>query len=129
MCSSRLRENNPSEDPGCPSGWVSLDERGNEPIRFWRHVDAAWQKVDSHLGENLHSVLFSNHTVTFEQIITGLVRDIVTSGLRLILILEDYHFIVHGTSSGCTRWRSNDADKNQHKQGCFHFVSPIEIKS
>ena len=73
--------------------WLSLDEGDNDPARFWRYVDAAFQKVDCHLGEKLHPALHSLQPPAFEQIVTGFVNDIMASGRTLILVLEDYHVI------------------------------------
>jgi ATP/maltotriose-dependent transcriptional regulator MalT len=81
--------------------WLTLDQGDNDPIRFWRYVGAALQKVNDHLGKSLHSILFSAQTPDLEQIIIELVNDIATSNKELILVLEDYHVIdnadVHGS--------------------------------
>src|SRR5512147_1336913 len=66
---------------GRPVAWLSLDDGDNDPVRFWRYVDATIQRVDRHLGENLRSILHSMQPPAFEQIITGLVNDIMESGI------------------------------------------------
>ena len=78
---------------GQAAAWLNLDEGDNDPVRFWRYVDAALQEVDSHLGEGLRPVLFSMQPPALEQLITGFVNDVMRSGVSLILILEDYHLI------------------------------------
>jgi ATP/maltotriose-dependent transcriptional regulator MalT len=76
-----------------PVAWLTLDEGDNDPVRFWRYVDAAFQKVDDDLGKSLRSALFSAQAPDVEQIIVGMINDITASGKKLILVLEDYHLI------------------------------------
>lgn len=40
-----------------PVAWLTPDEGDNDPVRFWRYVDAAVQKVDDRLGKSLRSAL------------------------------------------------------------------------
>ncbi len=76
-----------------PVAWLTLDQGDNDPIRFWRYMGAALQKVNDGLGKSLSSTLFSVQTPDLEQIIIELVNDIATSNRQLILVLEDYHVI------------------------------------
>jgi LuxR family maltose regulon positive regulatory protein len=78
---------------GEPVAWLSLDAADNDPIRFWRYIDAALQTVDSGLGESLRAALFSSQPPATEQIITGLVNDISALNRKLILVFEDYPVI------------------------------------
>ncbi len=66
---------------GHPVAWLALDEGDNDPIRFWRYVDAALQSVDDRLGESLRPALFSMQPPAIQQIITGLINDVVKSWL------------------------------------------------
>jgi LuxR family maltose regulon positive regulatory protein len=78
---------------GVPVAWLTLDAGDNDPARFWRYIDAALQTVDSCLGENLRPALFSAQPPALEQIIIGLVNDIVVWNKQLTLVIEDYHVI------------------------------------
>jgi len=78
---------------GHPVAWLTLDEGDNDPVRFWRYVDAALQTVDNRLGKSLRPALFSTQPPALERVITGLVNDIAGFGMELILVLEDYHVI------------------------------------
>src|SRR6266511_1512762 len=49
-----------------PVAWLTLDQGDNDPIRFWRYVGAALQKVNDHLGKSLHSTLYSAQTPDVE---------------------------------------------------------------
>ena len=75
------------------AAWLTLDVGDNDPVRFWRYVDAALQTVDSCLGDALRPTLFSAPPPELEQIIIGLLNDIAACKKKLILVLEDYHVI------------------------------------
>ncbi len=78
---------------GLPLGWVTLDEGDNDPLRFWRYLDAALESIDPQIGKALRPALYAAQSPVFQQIITGLVNDIVVFDRELILVLEDYHLI------------------------------------
>jgi len=78
---------------GEPVAWLTLDAGDNDPMRFWRYIDAALQTVDSCLGESLRPALFSAHPPALEQVIVGIVNDIVALNRELTLVIEDYHVI------------------------------------
>ena len=78
---------------GRPFAWLALDEGDNDPLRFWRYMDAALQTVDSCIGESLRPALNSSQTPVLQPIITGLINDIISVGREFILVLEDYHVI------------------------------------
>lgn len=40
-----------------PVGWLSLDERDNDPIRFWTYLVTALQQADGMVGEQYTGVL------------------------------------------------------------------------
>jgi ATP/maltotriose-dependent transcriptional regulator MalT len=40
-----------------PVAWLSLDERDNDPARFWRHVAAALARVRPGVGERVAALL------------------------------------------------------------------------
>lgn len=73
--------------------WLALDEGDNDLLHFWRYVDAALESVDSHIGEGLRPALYAAQTPSIQQIITGLVNDIINLDKQLILVLDDYHVI------------------------------------
>lgn len=81
------------ERTGRSFAWLTLDEGDNDPVRFWRYVDAAFQTIDEHLGESLRPALFSPQPPAIRQVLTGLVNDIVELNTAFILVLEDYHLI------------------------------------
>jgi LuxR family maltose regulon positive regulatory protein len=76
-----------------PFAWLALDEGDNDLLVFWRYMDAALQMIDSHIGESLRPALSSMQAPVIQQIITGLVNDILNIETEFILVLEDYHVI------------------------------------
>ena len=73
--------------------WLSLDEGDNDLLRFWRYMDAALQTIDSRIGESLRQALYSSQIPVIQQIITGLINDMISIEKEFILVLEDYHLI------------------------------------
>jgi LuxR family maltose regulon positive regulatory protein len=76
-----------------PIAWLALDDGDNDLLGFWRYVDASIQSIDSRIGENLRPALTSMQAPVIQQIITGLVNDILSFENEFILVLEDYHVI------------------------------------
>jgi LuxR family maltose regulon positive regulatory protein len=80
---------------GIPFAWLALDEGDNDPLRFWRYVDAALQTIDGRIGESLRPALYSMQAPVIHQIITGLLNDIIGLEKEFTFVLEDYHVIEH----------------------------------
>jgi LuxR family transcriptional regulator, maltose regulon positive regulatory protein len=78
---------------GLPYAWLALDGGDNDLLRFWRYVDAALQTIDNHIGESLRPALYTTQAPSIQQIITGLINDIISLEMDFILVLEDYHLI------------------------------------
>ena len=77
-----------------PYTWLSLDERDNQPIRFWTYFVAALQKIEPRLGEPTIALLRNSET-NFELFLTSLINDIFTHKTDILLILDDYHEITN----------------------------------
>lgn len=81
------------QDSGLPAAWLTLDEGDNEPVRFWRYVDAALQGLDPRLGEALRPALYSIHVPPIQSLVTALVNDIALLQKAFVLVLDDYHLV------------------------------------
>lgn len=73
--------------------WLSLDSEDNEPVRFWKYLIAALQRVQPGVGQNAASMLESSQPVPSQTILIGLINDIVNDPKPFILVLDDYHIL------------------------------------
>ncbi|WP_135480228.1 LuxR C-terminal-related transcriptional regulator [Candidatus Chloroploca mongolica] len=73
--------------------WLSLDDRDNHPLRFWRYFVAALQTVSSALGQTALPLLEDAQDLDVQRFLTALVNDVAVRNQTLILILDDYHVI------------------------------------
>jgi len=81
-----------------PLAWVSLDEGDNDLLRFWRHMIAACQGVQTHLGSTALAHLSKSLQPPFnppamETMLSLLLNDLVQLPDTSLLILDDYHVI------------------------------------
>lgn len=76
-----------------PIGWLSLDERDNDPTRFWLYVVTALQQGVPHLGEATLAMLQSPEQLPFEAFLIPLINEFAQLQTNLILVLDDYHLI------------------------------------
>ena len=58
--------------------WLTLDETENDPIRFWRYVDAALQNIDPQLGGSLRPALDALQPPPFRTLLGERVNHILT---------------------------------------------------
>jgi LuxR family maltose regulon positive regulatory protein len=80
---------------GLPFAWLALDEGDNDLLRFWRYIDTALVAIDSRIGEGVRPALYESQAPAIQQIVTGLVNDILSIEKELILVLDDYHVITN----------------------------------
>ena len=78
---------------GLPCAWFTLDTSDNDLLRFWRYLDAALETIDSRIGESLRPALYAPQAPAIQQIITGLVNDVIACNKEFVLVLDDYHLI------------------------------------
>lgn len=76
-----------------PVSWLSLDERDNDPTRFWIYVIAALQHSNANCGEATLAMLRSPESVGFEAFLTPLLNEFAQLQTPLVLVLDDYHLI------------------------------------
>ncbi|MGC9397571.1 MAG: LuxR C-terminal-related transcriptional regulator [Anaerolineae bacterium] len=79
-----------------PIAWLSLDERDNDPPRFWAYVIAALQTVWSEVGRTASDMLHAPQAPPLPSILTELLNDVAMQPDETVLILDDYHVIVTG---------------------------------
>jgi LuxR family maltose regulon positive regulatory protein len=93
---------------GCdrPVAWVSLDERDDDPARFWSYVIQALQTVQADTGAVALAALQGSHNQRLstapppqsyvgwiEALLTGLINELAGCPDPLVLVLDDLHLI------------------------------------
>jgi LuxR family maltose regulon positive regulatory protein len=78
---------------GWPVAWLSLDSQDNDPVRFWRYVVAALDRVRGGLGEHLLPLMTPPGVMSSQGIVTALVNHLQTAPDELALVLDDYHLV------------------------------------
>ncbi|MDQ2683183.1 MAG: helix-turn-helix transcriptional regulator, partial [Chloroflexota bacterium] len=73
------------------TGWVSLDERDNEPATFWSYVLTALGTERSKGA----AIQLRTADSPIEPILITLINDIAESGVPRALVLDDYHVITN----------------------------------
>jgi LuxR family maltose regulon positive regulatory protein len=97
-------------EPPMRVAWLSLDERDNDPLRFWAYVVAALQAVRAGIGDAALAMLHSAQPPPIEAVLTALINEIAAgpapsspppAGCVLALVLDDYHLVesqaIHNT--------------------------------
>jgi LuxR family maltose regulon positive regulatory protein len=73
-------------------GWVSLDARDSDPVRFWRYVLAALESAGVDVGADRVDLRPSPPS-SIEVVLTHLLNALSAQPDDVILILDDYHAI------------------------------------
>ncbi len=73
--------------------WLSLDERDNDPTRFWTYVVAALQTIEADIGESILPLLQSAQAPPLESLLTALINEVALIPTEVTLVLDDYHVI------------------------------------
>jgi len=72
--------------------WLSLDQRDNDPARFWTYLVAALQRVATRIGAGALSLLQSPQS-PMETVLGSLLNDLHAVPDDVVLVLDDYHVI------------------------------------
>ena len=75
------------------SGWFSLDENDNDPVRFLAYVIAAIQQTYPDFGGSTDTLLRAPQSPSGEVILTTLLNEMAAIPKPFILVLDDYHTV------------------------------------
>jgi LuxR family transcriptional regulator, maltose regulon positive regulatory protein len=84
--------------------WVSLDERDNDPTRFWSYLVAALRTVEPEVGTVALEALGGLSVELERVVLSSLVNDLSRLGGPLVLVLDDYHLITDATCHQTLGW-------------------------
>ncbi|HEX2954074.1 MAG TPA: tetratricopeptide repeat protein, partial [Bacillota bacterium] len=76
--------------------WLSLDERDNEPSRFWTYLIRSVQTVHEKAGINALELLHTSQPPMMEYILTAWINDLASTAIPespCFIVLDDYHGI------------------------------------
>jgi len=75
--------------------WLSLDEKDNDPVRFWTYVLAALETVQLGLTQPSLAILASHgeENERIELALAVLCNSLAEQPLPFVLVLDDYHVI------------------------------------
>jgi LuxR family maltose regulon positive regulatory protein len=76
-----------------PFAWLALDNRDNDPVRFWGYVLAALRTVAPGLGAGVDDALRSAGEDLTELALPLLVNALASLTEPIVLVLDDYHVI------------------------------------
>jgi LuxR family maltose regulon positive regulatory protein len=76
-----------------PFAWLTLDERDNDPTRFWGYVAAALDTVAPGVGDHARSMLQSPAPPPVEVVVAALADELAHVPGAHTLVLDDYHLI------------------------------------
>ena len=83
--------------------WLSLDPGDNDPVRLWRHVIAAVDRVRPGVTQRTSRLLGPPAPASFDGLVGALINELVSQPDEdeVLLVLDDYHLIesdvVHGS--------------------------------
>ncbi|HEU0213591.1 MAG TPA: LuxR C-terminal-related transcriptional regulator [Jiangellaceae bacterium] len=76
-----------------PVAWVSMDTGDNDPVRFWRHVAAALDRVRPGITEQVAPLLRPPTPASFEGLVTALINSLTEEPGEMLLVLDDYNLV------------------------------------
>src|ERR1700734_4090539 len=94
-----------------PCAWLSLDEDDNDKTRFLRHLVAALRKADPKVGRRLAANLAGDFSGDSKPQIEALAADLSTIEGRIVLFLDDLHFVQDPESIQIVDWLANYAPR------------------
>jgi LuxR family maltose regulon positive regulatory protein len=76
-----------------PIAWVSLDERDDEPVRFWAYVFSAAHAVTPEVGAEALAVMTAAGSDVLDAALATFLNELAASAAQRVLILDDYHVL------------------------------------
>lgn len=74
------------------AGWISLESKDTEPVRFWSLIFTALDMLSPGSGTDALRLLSAGRRVDIEHLLTLLLEQLQTSQQEIFLILDNYHY-------------------------------------
>ena len=96
--------------------WLSLDEYDNDAARFLRHLIAALQKADAHIGKDVAQDLIADFASGSKSVLEAVAGDLAQIKHRIVLFLDDLHLVEGSEVREILDWLINYAPR------CLQYV-------
>jgi LuxR family transcriptional regulator, maltose regulon positive regulatory protein len=101
---------------GVSCAWLSLDAEDDDAARFLRHLIAALQNANAHIGEDVAEDLIAEFASGSMAVLEAIAGDLAHVQQRIVLFLDDLHFVEGSEVCGILDWLINYAPR------CLQYV-------
>lgn len=98
------------------STWISLDDGDNDLTRFYSYLISALKKAGVSIGSDTEKVALDYNLSSTNAAITMIINDISSLSEKIILVLDDFHFIDNPQVIGVVKYLL------EHQPSNFHLV-------
>ena len=98
----------------CACAWISLDEGDNDLSRFFAYLIAALRKASLAVGSEAEYLMSDTSFNSVNVILTTIINRITAAGEKLILVLDDYHYIRSSQVNDAVKYLSENQPPNLH---------------
>ena len=78
-----------------PVAWLSLDPGDNDKKYFLIYIISAVEKISDGFGQSVQEALQANQPPSIENLLCGLINEILEIQKPFVLVLDDYHVITN----------------------------------
>jgi len=97
---------------GVSCAWLSLDEDDNDAARFLRHLIAALQKANAHIGKDVAEDLIADFASDSRSVLEAIAGDLAQVQHRIVLFLDDLQLVEGPEVRGILDWLINYAPRH-----------------
>jgi LuxR family maltose regulon positive regulatory protein len=96
---------------GVACAWLSLDGDDNDAARFLRHLIAALQKTNAHIGKDVAKDLIADFATGSKLVLEAIAGDLAQVEHRIVLFLDDLQLVEGSEVRGILDWLINYAPR------------------
>ena len=97
---------------GVSCAWLSLDADDNDAARFLRHLIAALQKANAHVGKDVAEDLIADFASGSRSVLEAIAGDLAQVQRRIVLFLDDLQLVEGPEVRGILDWLINYAPRH-----------------
>jgi LuxR family transcriptional regulator, maltose regulon positive regulatory protein len=96
---------------GVSCAWLSLDEDDNDAARFLRHLIAALQMANAHIGKDVAEEILADFVSGSRSVLEAIAGDLAQVQHRIVLFLDDLQRVEAAEVRGIFDWLVNYAPR------------------